>query len=153
MSLPFFNNKNWLPIPYRVLFKYNLITLKAIKFSQPTYLSQGVSSHGKPGKAMEFHICFPGLEKSWKLTPGFGKFIKGHGNFKRHPLVKRRCSFFSSSISIQGYVYVIRSNFGVSHIFLYCDWNLVYGSQRQKKSYKYGLLHLPSWPWYMSRSM
>ena len=37
---------------------------------------QGVSSHGKPGKVMEFHSFFPGLEKSWKLTPGFGKFIK-----------------------------------------------------------------------------
>ena len=34
-------------------------------------LSQGVSSHGKPGKVMEFHFVFPGLEKSWKLTPGF----------------------------------------------------------------------------------
>ena len=79
-----------------------------------------VSSHGKPGKVMEFHFCFPGLEKSWKLTPGFGKFIKSYGNFKRHPL------------SIQGYIYVIRSNFGVLHIFLYCDWNLVHGSQRQK---------------------
>ena len=28
-----------LPISYRILFKYNLITFKAIKFSQPTYLS------------------------------------------------------------------------------------------------------------------
>ena len=34
---------------------------------------QGVSSHGKPGKVLEFHYFFPGLEKSWKLTPGFGK--------------------------------------------------------------------------------
>ena len=25
-------------------------------------------------------IFFQGLEKSWKLTPGFGKFIKSHGN-------------------------------------------------------------------------
>ena len=46
---------------------------------------------------------------------------------------KRCCSFLSSCISIQGYVYVIRSNFGVFHIFLYCDWNLVSGSQRKKK--------------------
>ena len=30
---------NWLPILYRILFKYNLITFKTIKFSQPTYLS------------------------------------------------------------------------------------------------------------------
>ena len=45
-------------------------------------LFQGVSSHGKPGKVMEFHFLFPGLEKSWKLTPGFGKFIESHGNLK-----------------------------------------------------------------------
>ena len=29
----------WLPISYRILFKYNLITFKTIKFSKPTYLS------------------------------------------------------------------------------------------------------------------
>ena len=39
---------------------------------------QGVSSHGTPGKVMEFLFLFPGLEKSSKLTPGFGKFIKSH---------------------------------------------------------------------------
>ena len=36
---PFLQKLHWLPISYRVLFKYNLITFKAIKFSQPTYLS------------------------------------------------------------------------------------------------------------------
>ena len=30
---------HWLPITYHILFKYNLITFKAIKFSQPIYLS------------------------------------------------------------------------------------------------------------------
>ena len=94
------------------------------------YKLQGVSSHGKPGKVVEFNFLFPGLEKSWKLTPGFGKFIKVM-EIKRHPFAKRHCSFLSSSISIQGYVFVIRSNFGVFHVFLYCDWNLVSGSQKQ----------------------
>ena len=45
-----------------------------------TFYVQGVFSLGKPGKVMEFQFSFPGLEKSWKLTPGFGKFIKSHGN-------------------------------------------------------------------------
>ena len=36
---PFLQKLHWLPITYRILFKYNLITFKAIKFSQPTYLS------------------------------------------------------------------------------------------------------------------
>ena len=36
---PFLQTLHWLPITYRILFKYNLITFKAINFSQPTYLS------------------------------------------------------------------------------------------------------------------
>ena len=36
---PFLQKLHWLPITYCILFKHNLITLKAIKFSQPTYLS------------------------------------------------------------------------------------------------------------------
>ena len=40
-------------------------------------------------------FCFAGLEKSWKLTPDCGKFIKSHGNFKRHhPLRNGVVSFF-----------------------------------------------------------
>ena len=52
---------------------------------------------------------------------------------KRHPFVKRRSSFLSSSISIQGYVYVVIPNVGVFYIFLYCDWNLLSGSQGQNR--------------------
>ena len=69
---------------------------------------QGVSRHGKPGKVMGFYF-FTCLEKSWKLTPGFWKFIKVR-EIKRHPLAKQHCSFISS-FSIQEYVYIIRSNF------------------------------------------
>ena len=36
---PFLQKLHWLPITYRILFKYNLITSKAINFSQPIYLS------------------------------------------------------------------------------------------------------------------
>ena len=36
---PFLQKLHWLPITYRILFKYNLITFKAIEFSQPIYLS------------------------------------------------------------------------------------------------------------------
>ena len=35
----FLQKLHWLLITYRILFKYNLITFKTIKFSQPTYLS------------------------------------------------------------------------------------------------------------------
>ena len=36
---PFLRKLHWLPITYCILFKYNLITFKAINFSQPIYLS------------------------------------------------------------------------------------------------------------------
>ena len=36
---PYLQKLDWLPISYRILFKYNLITFKAIRFSQPSYLS------------------------------------------------------------------------------------------------------------------
>ena len=36
---PFLQKLHWLPITYCILFKYNLITFKAIKLSQPIYLS------------------------------------------------------------------------------------------------------------------
>ena len=59
-------------------------------------------------------IFFPGLEKSWKLTPGFGSLIKMSWKFK-------------DILLWNGVVYVMRSNFGVFHVFLYCDWNLMRG--------------------------
>ena len=56
------------------------------------YSVQGVSSHGKPGKVMEFHFIFPGLEKSWNFTPGHGKLMKvmefWGGKFAITPLTK-----------------------------------------------------------------
>ena len=36
---PFLHKLHWLPIHYRILFKYNLLTYKAIHFTQPLYLS------------------------------------------------------------------------------------------------------------------
>ena len=36
---PSLHKLHWLPIHYRILFKYNLLTYKAIHFSQPPYLS------------------------------------------------------------------------------------------------------------------
>ena len=36
---PFVQKLHWLPIHYHILFKYNLLTYKAIHFSQPPYLS------------------------------------------------------------------------------------------------------------------
>ena len=42
---PFLQKLHWLPITYRILLKYNLITFKAIKFSQPIYLSSLIKTN------------------------------------------------------------------------------------------------------------
>ena len=42
----FLQKLHWLPITHCILFKYNLITFKAIKFSQPTYLSSLIKTSG-----------------------------------------------------------------------------------------------------------
>ena len=46
---PFLQKLHWLPITYHILFKYNLITFKAIKFSQAIWnrLPQSVQSQQK----------------------------------------------------------------------------------------------------------
>ena len=41
---PFLHKLHWLPIYYRILFKYNLLTYKAIHFSQPSYLSSLITN-------------------------------------------------------------------------------------------------------------
>ena len=39
---PFLHKLHWLSIHYRILFKYNLLTYKAINVSQPPYLSSQI---------------------------------------------------------------------------------------------------------------
>ena len=43
---PFLHKLHCLPIHYRILFKYNLLTYKAIHFSQPPYLSSLIRQSG-----------------------------------------------------------------------------------------------------------
>ena len=69
----------------------------------PQYQFQGVSSHGKPGKVMEFCFLFPGLEKSWNLTQGFGNFIKVMEIMRYSWETVRFGSSFKSLISTEGY--------------------------------------------------
>ena len=53
---PFLHKLHWLPIHYCILFKYNLLTYKAIHFSQPPY---PVISHG----AIDYRDQFPHLNQ------------------------------------------------------------------------------------------
>ena len=41
---PYLKKLHWLPIEQRILFKYNLLLFKAIKFNQPPYLSSLIRS-------------------------------------------------------------------------------------------------------------
>ena len=41
---PYLEKLHWLPIQYRILFKYNLLVFKAINYSQPPYLSALIKS-------------------------------------------------------------------------------------------------------------
>ena len=43
-ATPFLKKLHWLPVQYCVLFKYNLLVFKAIKFSQPPYLTDLIKS-------------------------------------------------------------------------------------------------------------
>ena len=54
---PFLQKLHWLPTTYHILFKYNLITFKAIKFSQPTYLSSLIKTSSL--KLVEIGYLFP----------------------------------------------------------------------------------------------
>ena len=97
--------------------------------------SQGVSSHGKPGKAMEFHFLFPGLEKSWNLTLGFGKFIKVMEMTSCGTL--QFGSSFKSYTSTQRYGYIQHEN---KNRF-YCFHQILF---KLTPNYRYGVLHTPS---------
>ena len=41
---PYLQKLHWLPIPYCILFKYNLLTFKAINLAQPPYLASLIKS-------------------------------------------------------------------------------------------------------------
>ena len=50
---PFLHKLHWLPIHYSILFKYNLLTYKAINISQPPYLSSLIKwSNLTPGNRL-----------------------------------------------------------------------------------------------------
>ena len=48
---------HWLTIRYCILFKYNIITFKAIKFSQPTYLSSLIKTKTHGNRLSLSSVC------------------------------------------------------------------------------------------------
>ena len=78
---PFLHKLHWLPIQYRILFKYNLLTNKAIHFCQPPYLSSLIKrsdlsrdnllsiSSLKPKKHSGLRSFLVGAPTEWNKLP------------------------------------------------------------------------------------
>ena len=78
---PFLHKLHWLPIHYRILFKYNLLIYKAIHLSQPPYLSALIRrsdltpgnrlsiSSSKPNKRSGLRSFIAGAPTEWNKLP------------------------------------------------------------------------------------
>ena len=80
---PFLHKLHWLPIHYRILFKYNLLTYKAIHFSQPLYLSSLIRrsdltrvSSSKTIKRSGLHSSYSHRVEQASWISGFRKQLK-----------------------------------------------------------------------------
>ena len=94
---------------------------------------------------MEFHFLFPGLERSWNLTPGFGKVIKVMEIIT--PETAQFGSSFKSCTSTQGYWYVQQENRNRFNLFHHILLKMT------PSHTAYGLLHPPALPRYMSHAI
>ena len=92
---PFLHKLHWLPIHYRILFKYNLLTYKAIHFSQPPYLSSLISrsdltwgnrlsiSSSKPKNRSGLHSFIVGALTEWNKLPQAIRTIESISGFRK----------------------------------------------------------------------
>ena len=92
---PFLHKLHWLPIHYRLLFKYNLLTYKAIHFSQPPYLSSLIRgsdftwgnrlsiSSSKPNKRSGLHSFIVGAPTEWNKLPQAIRTIESISGFRK----------------------------------------------------------------------
>ena len=92
---PFLHKLHWLPIHYRILFKYNLLTYKAIHFSQPSYLSSLIRrsdltrgnrlsiSSSKPKKRSGLRSFIVGAPTEWNMLPQAIRSIESISGFRK----------------------------------------------------------------------
>ena len=92
---PFIHKLHWLPIHFRILFKYNLLTYKAIHFSQPPYLSSLIRrsdltrgnrlsiSSSKPNKRSGLRSFIVGAPTEWNKLPQAIRTIEGVSGFRK----------------------------------------------------------------------
>ena len=115
---PLLHKLHWLPIHYRILFKYNLLTYKAIHFSQPPYLSSLIRwsdlargnhlsiSSSKPNKHSGLRSFIIGAPTEWNKLPRAIRTIESISGFRKQ------------------FIYL----FGVSHRFQHCTGHITTGS-------------------------
>ena len=92
---PFLHKLHWLPIHYRILFKYNLLIYKAIHFSQPPYLSALIRrsdltrgnrlsiSSSKPNKRSGLRSFIAGAHTEWNKLPQAIRTIESISGFRK----------------------------------------------------------------------
>ena len=92
---PFLHKLHWLPIHYHVLFKYNLLTYKAIHFSQPPYLSCLIRrsdltrgnhlsiSSSKPNKRSGLRSFTVAAPTEWNKRPQAIRTMKSISGFRK----------------------------------------------------------------------
>ena len=92
---PYLHKLHWLPIHYRILFKYNLLTYKAIHFSQPPYLSALIRwsdltwgnrlsvSSSKPNKCSGLRSFIAGAPTEWNKLPQAIRNIESISGFRK----------------------------------------------------------------------
>ena len=93
---PFLHKLHWLPIQYRILFKYNIITYKAINFSQLPYLSSLIKSSDltqdnrlsvsstRPNKCMGMHSFAVATLTEWNKLPQAVRTQDSINGFRQH---------------------------------------------------------------------
>ena len=92
---PFLHKLHWLPIQYRILFKYNLLIYKAIHLSQPPYLSALIRrsdltrgnrlsiSSSKPNKRSGLCSFIAGAPTEWNKLPQAIRTIESISGFRK----------------------------------------------------------------------
>ena len=92
---PFLHKLHWLSIHYRILYKYNLLTYKAIHCSQPLYLSSLIRrsdltrgnrlsiSSSKPKKCSGLRSFIVGAPTEWNKLPQTIRTIESISGFRK----------------------------------------------------------------------
>ena len=92
---PFLHKLHWLPIHYYILFKYNLLTYKAIHFSKHPYLSSLIRwsdltrgnrlsiSSSKPNKHSGLRSFIVGAPTEWNKLPQAFRTIESISGFRK----------------------------------------------------------------------